>query len=126
MGMRQPDTPRLLNGRVGKVIFLPGAVGAADFWRPVGALLPAAWEKTYLAWPGLGAEPPDPGVHGFDDLVRLVEAELTEPSTLVAQSMGGIVAVRVALRHPGKVRRLVLVATSGGVDVELLGGADWR
>jgi pimeloyl-ACP methyl ester carboxylesterase len=48
------------------------------------------------------------------------------PSTLVAQSMGGIVAVRVALRQPAKVRRLVLVATSGGVDVERLGGADWR
>jgi pimeloyl-ACP methyl ester carboxylesterase len=58
----------------------------------------------------------------FDDLVRLVEAELTEPSTLVAQSMGGIVAVRVALRQPTQVRRLVLVATSGGVDVERLGG----
>jgi pimeloyl-ACP methyl ester carboxylesterase len=40
--------------------------------------------------------------------------------------MGGVVAVRVALRNPDKVRRLVLVATSGGVDVERLGGSDWR
>src|SRR3979409_534484 len=99
------------------VIFLPGAVGAAAFWRPVGDLLPAAWKKVYLAWPGLGAESPDRDVRGFDDLGRLVEAELTDESALVAQSMGGIVAVRVALMHPNKVRRLVLVATSGGVDV---------
>jgi pimeloyl-ACP methyl ester carboxylesterase len=108
------------------VIFLPGALGAAAFWRPVGDLLPAAWKKVYLAWPGLGAESPDPAVRGFDDLVRLVEAELTDESALVAQSMGGIVAVRVALTNPDKVRRLVLVATSGGIDVARLGASEWR
>jgi surfactin synthase thioesterase subunit len=69
-----------------KLIFLPGALGAAEFWHPVGELLPAEWEKVYLTWPGLGAQDPDPAVRGFDDLVRLVENELTEPSTLIAQS----------------------------------------
>jgi pimeloyl-ACP methyl ester carboxylesterase len=109
-----------------KLIFLPGALGAAEFWHPVGELLPAEWEKVYLTWPGLGAQDPDPAVRGFDDLVRLVENELTEPSTLIAQSMGGVVAIRAALRHPGKVHQLVLVATSGGVDVARLGASDWR
>jgi pimeloyl-ACP methyl ester carboxylesterase len=109
-----------------KLIFLPGALGAAAFWHPVGQLLPAEWEKVYLTWPGLGAQDSDPDVQGFDDLVRLVENELTEPSTLVAQSMGGVVAIRTALRHPDEVQRLVLVATSGGVDVARLGGSDWR
>jgi pimeloyl-ACP methyl ester carboxylesterase len=109
-----------------KVIFLPGAAGAASFWHAVSDLLPTDWQKVCLAWPGLGAESSDPTVRGFDDLVRLVEAELRDETSLVAQSMGGIVAMRVALRHPDKVRRLVLVATSGGVDVTGLGGADWR
>jgi pimeloyl-ACP methyl ester carboxylesterase len=109
-----------------KLIFLPGALGAAAFWHPVGELLPPEWEKAYLAWPGLGTQDPDPAVRGFDDLVQLVEEELTEPSTLVAQSMGGVVAIRTALKHPDKVQRLVLVATSGGVDVAGLGGSDWR
>ncbi|HKE79203.1 MAG TPA: alpha/beta hydrolase [Solirubrobacteraceae bacterium] len=109
-----------------RALFLPGAGGAAGFWHPVGACLPAPLDKVYFAWPGLGDQPADPDVRGFDDLVALVEAELTEPCDLVAQSMGGIVAVRVALRHPDKVRRLVLVATSGGVDVARFGAADWR
>jgi pimeloyl-ACP methyl ester carboxylesterase len=109
-----------------KVIFLPGASGAARFWHPVGDLLPAEWTKVYLAWPGLGTERPDRTIQGFDDLVRLVERELSDQSALVAQSMGGIVAVRVASLHPDKVQRLVLAATSGGVDVAGLGGADWR
>jgi pimeloyl-ACP methyl ester carboxylesterase len=109
-----------------RVLFLPGAGGAAAFWHPVGARLPAALDSVYFAWPGLGGEPADPRVRGFGDLVALVEAELTEPCDVVAQSMGGVVAVRVALRHPDKVRRLVLVATSGGVDVARFGAADWR
>jgi pimeloyl-ACP methyl ester carboxylesterase len=108
------------------VMFLPGALGAAEFWHPVGNLLPNEWKKVYLAWPGLGAQDADRSVQGFDDLVRLVEQGLSEEATLVAQSMGGIVAVRVALRNPDKVRRLVLVATSCGVDVARLGGSEWR
>ena len=109
-----------------RVLFLPGALGAAEFWHPVGALLPQAWEKVYLRWPGAGSQAPDPNVRSLDDLVRLVERESKRPSDLVAQSMGGVVAVRVALKHPEMVRRLVLVATSGGVDVAGLGGAEWR
>jgi pimeloyl-ACP methyl ester carboxylesterase len=109
-----------------KVLFLPGASGAASFWHPVGGKLPADWEKVYASWPGLGSEPADPPVSGFDDCVKLVERHLDRPCDLVAQSMGGIVAIRVALRNPQRVRRLVLVATSGGVAVASLGATDWR
>lgn len=109
-----------------RVLFLPGARGAAAFWHPVGERLPGGWAKRYLSWPGLGSEPPDPAVRGLDDLVGLVEQELAPCTDLVAQSMGGVVAVRVALKHPETIGRLVLVATSGGVDVAGVGGADWR
>ena len=107
-------------------MFLPGALGAAAFWQPVGSLLPESWEKVYLRWPGLGAEDHDPAVGGLDDLVGLVEAELEGHCDLVAQSMGGVVAARVALRRPDAVRRLVLVATSAGIDVGALGAENWR
>jgi pimeloyl-ACP methyl ester carboxylesterase len=113
-------------GPVPRVLFLPGVAGAAAFWQPAGARLPASWTSHYLSWPGLGNEPADPGVTGFDDLVAIVERRLDAPSDLVAQSMGGVVAARVAIAHPDRVRRLVLVATSGGLDVSGLGGADWR
>ena len=108
------------------LVFLPGAGGDPAFWHPVGARLPAAWRKTYLGWPGLGDQPADPAVRGLDDLVRLAEAALDASAALIAQSMGGIVAVRLALARPERITHLVLVATSGGVDVARFGAADWR
>ena len=114
-----------------RVLFLPGASGAGAFWAPVAGLLPDAWKTVCLDWPGLGEVPPDPRVRGFDGLVDLVldrvaEGEGGAPVDLVAQSMGGVVAVQVALRRPEVVRRLVLVATSGGIDLAPFGVEDWR
>lgn len=118
--------PMLGEGPARRIMFLPGAGGDPAFWRPVGDRLPPDWEKVYFGWPGLGNQAAEPFVRGFDDLVDRVVAQLGRPADLVAQSMGGIVAVRVALEHPEKVQRLVLTATSGGVDVAGLGGAEWR
>jgi pimeloyl-ACP methyl ester carboxylesterase len=112
--------------QVPRVVFLPGAVGDGEFWRGVGERLPGSWEKVYVSWPGLGDQPEDRSVGGLDDLVGLVVDNLERPSDLVAQSMGGLVAVGVATLAPASVGRLVLAATSGGVDVSGLGGADWR
>ncbi|HLZ01373.1 MAG TPA: alpha/beta hydrolase [Bradyrhizobium sp.] len=109
-----------------KILFLPGAGASASFWRPVADLLDPGRERHFFAWPGLGNEPHDPKVQGVDDLVSMVLAELDGPCDLIAQSLGGLVAIRVALSAPKKVRRLVLAVTSGGVPVRDLGGIDWR
>jgi pimeloyl-ACP methyl ester carboxylesterase len=74
----------------------------------------------------LGDEPPHPDVGALDDLVRLVLDQVGEQADIVAQSMGGVVAIRAALAARGRVRRLVLTATSGGLDVEALGASEWR
>jgi pimeloyl-ACP methyl ester carboxylesterase len=110
-----------------RVLFLPGAGGDGRFWRPVADRLPPAWERVLLEWPGLGHVPPDPQVRGLDDLVRLVLARAgDDPVDLVAQSMGGLVALLAALVRPELVRRLVLTATSGGLNLTPFGVEDWR
>jgi pimeloyl-ACP methyl ester carboxylesterase len=111
---------------VRNVLFLPGMSGDGGFWKGVGGLLPASWTKRYLDWPGLGRQPASPDVNGFADLLALAEAALDRPSAIVAQSMGGIIATQLALKHPQLVTHLVLVATSGGMNVSALGAADWR
>ena len=108
------------------VLFLPGSGASPDFWKPVGGLLPAAWPKHYFGWPGLGNQPHDPNVSGWDDLVDMVESSIDGPVSLVAQSMGGAIAATLAIKRPQLVQRLVLTVTSGGVDMAGFGASDWR
>ncbi|HEX7623456.1 MAG TPA: alpha/beta fold hydrolase, partial [Anaeromyxobacteraceae bacterium] len=108
-------------------MFLPGAGGSASFWLPVADRLADLGPVQLIDYPGFGGLPADPSVHSLDDLFGWVVARLPPgASHVIAQSMGGVLAVRFALEHPERVARLVLVATSGGVDVARLGGSDWR
>ncbi|WP_443747664.1 alpha/beta fold hydrolase [Asticcacaulis solisilvae] len=109
-----------------RVFFLPGVGGDPRFWQPVGDLLPE-FGQVHFGWPGLGANPADPGINSYEDLVGLVVARFDgQPVDLVAQSMGGALAMTIALRYPDIVRRLVLTVTAGGMDIAKLGATDWR
>ena len=109
------------------LLFIPGAGGSASFWRPVADRLADLGPTHLIGLPGFGGLPADPSIQSLGDLFDwLLERLPPGPSHVVAQSMGGVLAVRLALEHPERVRRLVLVATSGGVDVARLGGSDWR
>ena len=41
-------------------------------------------------------------------------------------NLWGVLAVAIALHHPQKVKGLVLLATSGGLDLSQFGCGDWR
>jgi len=108
------------------LVFFPGAGGRVEHLRPIGERL-AHRRTTYLCeYPGLGGAAPDPNLHTMADLQRRLLATLPEQFDLVTMSMGGVLALRIALEQPARIRKLVLIATSGGVDVEALGGIDWR
>jgi pimeloyl-ACP methyl ester carboxylesterase len=111
---------------VTQVLFLPGAFGNVDFWKPAADLLTYPARKRHLGWPGFGPTPPDPSVTDLEDLVDRVVAEIDRPTALVAQSMGGVIALRAAMERPVLVTHLVLSATSGGIDLAELGAQDWR
>ncbi len=109
------------------LVFLPGAGGSASFWRPVADRLEDLGEVHLFGYPGFGGVPTEPGVKSLDDLYGWILERLPRPAChLIAQSMGGIFAARLAVEQPERVDRLVLVATSGGVDVRRLGAAEWR
>ncbi|MCU1346321.1 MAG: alpha/beta hydrolase [Acidimicrobiia bacterium] len=62
----------------------------------------------------------------YDGLVAWTIRLITAPSVVVGQSMGGYVALRVALERPDLVSHLVLAVTSGGLDRGLDAPPDWR
>ena len=109
-----------------KLLFLPGAGGNPNFWKPVSELLMHPASKIRLGWPGFGSMPPDPLVNDIDDLVAKVITEIDQPTAIIAQSMGGVIAMQVALNRPELITHLILTVTSGGLNVSDLRAEDWR
>ena len=107
-------------------IFLPGASGSTQFWQPVANQLTVQGEQAILAYPGFADEPSRHDVFDFDSLQNYVIDQIKQPSIVVAQSMGGIFAVQAALEKVDLVQALVLVATSGGIDLSPFQVSDWR
>jgi pimeloyl-ACP methyl ester carboxylesterase len=106
--------------------FLPGAAGSGSFWSPVVERVPATWRTRIVDLPGLGPIPPHPAVASYDALVEHVARSVRTPTVLVGQSMGGFVALQLALRYPQLVTHLALVVATGGVDMAACGASDWR
>lgn len=109
-----------------QIFFLPGASGRKTFWLPVSDLLQHPGVRVHFEWPGFGSTPADPAVDSIDDLARMVIARIDKPTAIVAQSMGGVIAMLAALERPSLVTQLVLTATSGGIALDGLGAQDWR
>jgi pimeloyl-ACP methyl ester carboxylesterase len=66
--------------------------------------------------PGHGgsAPLPAPSLAGFADLLAgILDAEGVPQADVLGHSLGGVVAVRLAVRHPDRVRRLILAAPAG-------------
>ena len=107
------------------LIFLPGASGNTAFWQPIIQRLQDN-STMVVAYPSFGDYPDDVDVQNFEDLQDYVLNQIQQPSVVVAQSMDGIFAVQAALQKPEQVQALVLVATSGGIDLSFFQVADWR
>jgi pimeloyl-ACP methyl ester carboxylesterase len=109
-----------------KLLFLPGASGNTQFWLPVAQRLAHPAEKVHIGWPGFGSTPADSKIQGLDDLAARVAVNIQAPTALIAQSMGGVIAVLAALQKPQLISHLVLSVTSGGMDMASFGAEDWR
>jgi len=108
------------------MLFLPGANGDGRVWSRVAERLDTPAEKALLDWPGFGRAPRRDDVNSLSDLVGMVLGYVDRPVDIVAQSMGGVIAMQVALQRPQSVERLVLNATSGGVAMRRFNVKDWR
>lgn len=108
------------------LIFLPGASGSTAFWHPLIEKLPQHYQTKIIGYPGFGDTPESFEVKSFEDLTNHVVDQINEESVIVAQSMGGIFAVAAALQKTQLVKGLVLIATSGGINLERFNVQDWR
>lgn len=108
------------------LVFFPGAGGRVHHLRPIAERLAHRRPTSICEYPGLGGVAPNSTINSLADLRRHVLSGLPERFDLVTMSMGGVLGLQIALEQPERIRKLTLMATSGGVDVSALGGIDWR
>jgi pimeloyl-ACP methyl ester carboxylesterase len=95
-----------------RVVFVHGLFGQGRNWTTIARQLAEDGHRvTLLDLPHHGHSPWTERVDYLDmaDLVAAARAELGEPVTLVGHSMGGKVAMLLALRSPALLRALVVV-----------------
>lgn len=114
------------HGPAERALFLPGASGVARFWRPMIDRLALPAETIAFDYPGFGGNPPDPALSSLEDLTNWIDTYIDRPVDILAQSMGGSIAMQLALRKHDLVRHLVLTGTSGGVPVRQFNPVEWR
>jgi pimeloyl-ACP methyl ester carboxylesterase len=99
------------------VVLVHGLGGCAANWVDVAPLLAATRRVLVPELPGHGLSTPLPAVPNlaiFADRIRLVaEREQALPASFVGHSLGGVIALRLALRRPDDVNALVLAAGAG-------------
>ena len=106
-----------------RVVLLHGWLQSREMWRSTAKSLAAAWGCRVLLVDlpahGQASQLPRLAMHTPDALVAVLRGALERagwadaPLTMAGASMGGALAVRYALLHPGSVRHLLLVAPAG-------------
>src|SRR4051812_44127697 len=99
------------------VILVHGLGGAARNWAAVAPALAARHRVLVPDLPGHGgsaALPALPNLAPFAEVVnRIAAREDALPAVLAGHSLGGLVAVRHALRYPDDTTRIVLLGSAG-------------
>jgi 2-succinyl-6-hydroxy-2,4-cyclohexadiene-1-carboxylate synthase len=99
------------------LVLLHGFGGTARAWDGViERLPPESYRPLALDLPGHGRNAELSAPIGFDACVADVLARTPSRFALCGYSLGGRIALHVALAAPERVSRLVLVATTAGID----------
>jgi len=112
---RPPHAAHGSFGRGSVIALVHGLGSRPDHWLGTARLLARRHHVLLVDLPGHGlSEMPNPFSldRAVDAMEQALDAETSEPVILVGHSVGGLVATRLALEHPERVRALVLVETA--------------
>lgn len=98
-------------------VLMAGSLGSTlEMWEPQAAALGERFRVVRFDARGHGRSPVPPGPYALDDLVddvvELMDRLGLARAHVVGLSLGGITAMRLAAREPGRVDRLALLCTS--------------
>jgi len=104
-----------------RLVLVHGAGGSRNHFTDVMTALPSWIEPVALDLPGHGDSPgyaPATLNEAADIAVEAIhDLAIATPYALVGHSLGGGVALTMALRHPGRISHLALIATAPGLNL---------
>jgi pimeloyl-ACP methyl ester carboxylesterase len=99
------------------LLLIHGLGGAAANWDLLAPPLGKTRRLVVVDLPGHGGSEPLPAAPSLDPyadrVARVAELEGLGATDVVGHSLGGLIALRLAIRRPATVRRLVLAAAAG-------------
>jgi pimeloyl-ACP methyl ester carboxylesterase len=117
VGVKGGQIRYFVAGQGPPLLLVHGLGGSAANWCELAPLLAASRRVVVPDLPGHGASEPLAAVASLgafaDRVVAVAEHEEALPAPVVGHSLGGLVVLHVALRHPAAVTKLVLAAAAG-------------
>ncbi len=111
------DTYYTVEGRGDPVVLLHGWGASSQSLAPLGGALADSHRVLAVDLPGFGWSRPPSSAWGTseyaDHIARLMQQSGIDRAALVGHSFGGRIAIALAAGQPGRVSRLVLVASAG-------------
>ena len=121
-------SPDLSRGK--RLVFLHGAGSTAAVWQRQLVHFGERHSPIAFDWPGHGRSSGTealPSIEAYADCTIALLDRLAMPSAVfVATSMGGLVALDLALRAPERVEALVLLSTAGRIEPSPDSVETWR
>ena len=132
--LRLPGTPRVgptrlarngpvalayeIRGRGSPLVLIQGVGVGRWGWEPVADRLARRFQVITIDNRGIGASDTPPGRYSTrtmaDDVLAVLDHAGIQQASVVGTSLGGMIAQELALAHPERVDKLVLVATIPG------------
>ena len=103
----------LVDGSGDPLLLVHGLGGAAANWLALAPLLLPGRRVIVPELPGHGGSEPLPAAPSLNAYADRLALLLDEPAAVVGHSLGGAIALRLAIRHPERVRALVLAGSAG-------------
>ena len=103
----------LVAGEGEPLLLVHGLGGAAANWLALAPLLLEGRRVLVPELPGHGGSAPLPAAQSLNSFADRIGTLLDQPATVVGHSLGGAIALRLAIRRPELVQALVLAGAAG-------------
>lgn len=116
-----------VSGKGKPVIFIPGATCSGDEWNETVAEFSGKYECHVLTLAGYAGTPPLPGAPYLptmkDQIISYIKTNNLKDVTIVGHSIGGVMAMLIAIENPAQLGRIVVVDAMPFFAAERIPGA---